>query len=98
MRRALFALSGTVTGLVLLLSFKTHPAAVTTPPAAPSTPAPTGSASDPSASPSPSGSGSASGSGTYTGTAADTRFGPVQVQITVTDGTVSAVQGVDYPQ
>jgi uncharacterized protein with FMN-binding domain len=96
MRRALFALSGTVTGLVLLLSFKTHPAAVTTPPAALSTPSPTGSASDPSASPSTSGS--ASGSGTYTGTAADTRFGPVQVQITVTDGTVTAVQAVDYPQ
>ena len=40
MRRALFAVSGTVVGLVMLLSFKTHPAAVTTPPAALGTPTP----------------------------------------------------------
>ena len=33
-----------------------------------------------------------------TGDAVDTRYGPVQVQITVTNGTVTAVQRVDYPQ
>jgi uncharacterized protein with FMN-binding domain len=97
MRRALFAVSGTVAGLVMLLSFKTHPAATSTPPAALGTAEP-GSTG---ATPTPSGSAAASTSGgtkTITGTAADTRYGPVQVQITVTNGTVTAVTAVDYPQ
>jgi uncharacterized protein with FMN-binding domain len=97
MRRALFAVSGTVAGLVMLLSFKTHPAAIPTPPAALGTaePGTTGAA------PTPSGSAAATTSGgtkTITGTAADTRYGPVQVRITVTNGTVTAVTAVDYPQ
>jgi uncharacterized protein with FMN-binding domain len=44
------------------------------------------------------GSSGGSASKTVTGEAADTRYGPVQVQITVTDGKVSAVQAVEYPQ
>jgi uncharacterized protein with FMN-binding domain len=35
---------------------------------------------------------------TVTGDATDTRYGPVQVQITVTNGKLTAVQAVDYPQ
>ena len=96
MRRALFALSGTIVGLVMLLSFKTHPAAVTTPPAALGTPAPDAAGG---ASPSPTTSASGSGgSKTVTGQAAQTQFGPVQVQITVSGGTVTSVTAVDYPQ
>jgi hypothetical protein len=98
MRRALLAVSGTVVGLVLLLSFKTHPAAVTSPPAALGTPAP-GTAGG--ASPGPSstaGSGGSGGSKTVTGHAAQTRYGPVQVQITVSGGTVTSVTAVDYPR
>jgi uncharacterized protein with FMN-binding domain len=34
---------------------------------------------------------------TYTGDAVDTRWGPVQVQITVTGGKVTAAQAVQYP-
>jgi uncharacterized protein with FMN-binding domain len=34
---------------------------------------------------------------TYTGNAVDTRLGPVQVQITVTGGKVTAAQAVQYP-
>jgi uncharacterized protein with FMN-binding domain len=105
MRRALFAASGTVVGLVLLLSFKTHPATVTTPPAALGTPAPdttggsSGSAPSASASPSASaGSASSGGTKTVTGAEAQTRFGPVQVQITVSGGTVTSVNAVEYPQ
>ena len=103
MRRALFAASGTVVGLVLLLSFKTHPATVTTPPDALGTPAPdtTGgsSGSAPSASASPAaGSASSGGTKTVTGAEAQTRFGPVQVQITVSGGTVTRVTAVEYPQ
>ena len=33
-----------------------------------------------------------------TGAAADTRYGPVQVQITVTDGKVTSVKAVEYPR
>lgn len=36
-------------------------------------------------------------SGTYTGTAVNTRFGPVQVQITVTDGQLTSVDAIEYP-
>jgi uncharacterized protein with FMN-binding domain len=92
MRRALLAVSGTVVGLVLLLSFKTHPAAVPTPPAALGTPAPDTAGA---ASPSPT---SAAGSRTITGEAAQTPYGPVQVQITVSGGTLTNVTAVDYPQ
>ncbi|HEY7103235.1 MAG TPA: FMN-binding protein [Mycobacteriales bacterium] len=93
MRNALLAVSGTIVGLVLLLSFKTHPAAVTSPPAALGTPAPdTGGGA--TASPTPA----SGGSRTVTGEAAQTRFGPVQVQITVSGGTVASVTAVDYPQ
>lgn len=48
------------------------------------------------------GSSSASGSnssasGTFTGDSVDTRWGPVQVQITVSSGKITAVQAVVYP-
>ena len=102
MRRALFTVSSTVAGLVLLLSFKTHPATVTTPPAALATPS-TDPGSSPSAEPgsSPSAAPSSGSSGstrTVTGAAADTRWGPVQVQIIVSGGTVTSVSAVEYPQ
>jgi uncharacterized protein with FMN-binding domain len=34
---------------------------------------------------------------TVTGSSADTRWGPVQVQLTVADGTITDVEVVDYP-
>jgi len=106
MRRALFAVSSTVVGLVLLLSFKTHPATVPTPPAAHGTPKPSGGAApSPGSTPgSTGGSGSTAGSAksggskTVTGDAGQTPYGPVQVQITVSGGTVTNVTAVDYPQ
>ena len=58
---------------------------------------------DPSSTASASGSTSssqtsgASASTTVTGTAADTRWGPLQVQITVADGTITDVSVVEYP-
>jgi uncharacterized protein with FMN-binding domain len=68
----------------------------------------TGTAS--SASPSPSATASSSASKpasagstttaakTYTGDSADTRWGPVQVQITVQNGKITKAVAVDYPQ
>jgi uncharacterized protein with FMN-binding domain len=44
-----------------------------------------------------SSSSSSAASGTVTGAAADTRWGPVQVQITVADGSITDVSVVQYP-
>ncbi len=38
-----------------------------------------------------------SSSGTFTGTAVDTRYGPVQVQVTVQGGKITAVEAIQYP-
>jgi uncharacterized protein with FMN-binding domain len=102
MRRAIFAILSTIVALVMLLSFKTHGVVTATiaPPAAVS-----GSSSD-SATPSTPSSGSTSDSTTgsssaatsITGDAVNTRFGPVQVQITVKNGKMTAVQAIVYPQ
>lgn len=44
-----------------------------------------------------SGSGASTGTKTYTGATAQTRYGPVTVQITVTGGKLSDVQATNYP-
>lgn len=56
----------------------------------------TGSSGSAGSSSSASGSNS-SASGTFTGASVDTRWGPVQVQITVSSGKITAVQAVVYP-
>lgn len=131
MKRIVYALMATVTGLVLLFSYRTSvapeaasalsdvaPVSSGTTAAAPApTPSSTATAS-PSASASSGSSGSAasgassgstsSGStgqtpssglrdGTYTGAAANTRYGPVQVQLTVSGGLITDVQVPEYP-
>ncbi|MEZ3156650.1 FMN-binding protein [Microbacterium sp. BWR-S6Y] len=131
MKRIVYALMATVTGLVLLFSYRTSvapeaasalsdvaPVSSGTTAAAPA-PAPSSTATaSPSASASSGSSGSAasgsssgstsSGStgqtppsglrdGTYTGAAANTRYGPVQVQITVSGGSITDVQVPEYP-
>lgn len=104
MRRVILAIVSTVAVLVILLSIKTHSAVpLTTPPAAVG--APSGAASG-------SGQGSGTGSGsstapggsagttstqTVTGTAAETMYGPVQVQITVKSRKLTAVNVIQYP-
>jgi uncharacterized protein with FMN-binding domain len=61
--------------------------------AAPSSSAPSSSG------PSSSGTGAGSSAArTVTGDSADTRWGPVQVQITVQDRRITAVKVVDYPE
>lgn len=148
MKRIIYAVFATISGLILLLSYRTSTGADLT--AAPvdtatgtttsdttATPAPgaaasggddqaessdvessdgdstgtasgTGSASSPGSSGTgstgtgSSGSGSAStasafADGTYAGEAASTRYGPVQVQITVSGGAVTAVDVLQYP-
>ena len=106
MRRVLLAIVTTVTGLVMLLSFKTHaivntragaavnpPAAVT--PAAGASPEPTGAS--PSTGATAKRANPAATRKTVTGSSVDTRYGPVQVKITVTNGKVTSAVAVDYP-
>lgn len=94
MKRVVLAVVSTVAALVLVLSYKTHsPSAVATPPAAVST------TTTPDTTPTPEATASSATTKTktYTGRAANTRYGPVQVQITVTNGTVTSAEAVVYP-
>ncbi|PTT17413.1 FMN-binding protein [Microbacterium sp. HMWF026] len=119
MKRIVYALMATVTGLVLLFSYRTslepEPASALadapTAGGAAVAPPTTGTPSE-SASPAPSSAASSSASaapaatpssssgladGTWTGQAANTRYGPVQVRITVSGGTITDVQVPQYP-
>lgn len=87
MRRAALALVTTVTGLVMLLSFKSHALPAST---APATVAVSGATTS-------TPSGTSSSASTVTGDAVSTRWGPVQVQVTVASGKVTDVQAVVYP-
>jgi uncharacterized protein with FMN-binding domain len=126
MKKILYALLATASGLILLFSYRTSLDAVppttalqasTTPTTTTTAPAPAAGASEP-ATPAPEAGGSGGGSsqsttsapggragsssglhdGTYTGASANTRYGAVQVQISVSNGQISDVQVVDYPQ
>jgi uncharacterized protein with FMN-binding domain len=119
MKRIVYALMATVTGLVLLFSYRTSlepepasaladaptagGAAVAPPttgtPSASASPAPSSAASS-SASAAPAATPSSSSGladGTWTGQAVNTRYGPVQVRITVSGGTITDVQVPQYP-
>ncbi len=124
MKKILYAVLATVSGLVLLFSYRTSHVDAIVPVAAGATT----SGSSTSEARSTSGTGSSSGTGTtgtgttgtgtgaadaaagaastsssglrdgtYTGSTADTRFGPVQVQITVTGGAITDVKVPEYP-
>ena len=133
MKRIAYAMLATVSGLVLLFSYRTSTGAEipTANAAAPAASTGTsgsgtgsGSGSTPNDSTSGSGSGSGSGSssgsgsttgtdgtgsttgtttssglkdGTFTGDAASTRYGPVQVQVTESGGSIASVDVVEYP-
>jgi uncharacterized protein with FMN-binding domain len=98
MRRVAFAIVGTIAGLVGLLSFKTHSASVANPPAAISTTGPGAPGATPNTGSTPSAPNvHGSSPSTVTGDAADTRFGPVQVRITVSNGKLTDVTAVEYP-
>ena len=84
LRRIVLASAATVSGMVLLLSLKPHE----TPTAAVAVPAPSGSAS----------AGTTTGTRTVTGDSVQTRWGPVQVRITLKSGKLTEVTAVTYPQ
>jgi uncharacterized protein with FMN-binding domain len=112
MRRITLWLLSTVAALVLLFSYRTSTMGVGGDSAAVASadPAPTGTGGTTSGSGNGSGnatssgagsgatgSTSSSGSGTYDGSVAQTRWGPVQVRITVANGKITDVEAVTYP-
>jgi uncharacterized protein with FMN-binding domain len=109
MRRITLWLFSTVAALVLLFSYRTSTGSSTTAPvaaAAPAAPAGPGTTGrTPGATPAPSASSASGSSGnsgssagkTYSGSVAQTRWGPVQVSITVADGKITDVAVPVYP-
>jgi uncharacterized protein with FMN-binding domain len=99
LRRVVLASAATVSGMVMLLSLKPHTGLDIS--AGSSSSVPQGSSS---AAPAPSagssdgsGGSSTSGSKTYTGDTVQTRWGPVQVRITVKSGRITEVTALAYP-
>ncbi|MFK4147874.1 FMN-binding protein [Streptomyces sp. NPDC004065] len=109
LRRAVLAGAATVSGLVMLLSLKPHTPPETTAAPAPVPSSGPGAITGSGGSTGPAGPGGAQGpggsssggkarvSGTYTGETAQTRWGPVQVRITVEKGRITDVTAVAYP-
>jgi len=119
MKKIVYAILTTLSGLVLIFSYRTSLEVVTPTVADPTTSTTTGTGSGTtsgsgtsgstssgttsSGSTSSSGTGSAATStsgltdGTYTGASTTTRYGPVQVQVTVTSGQIADVQVINYP-
>ncbi len=111
MRKIVIAVMSTISGLVLLFSYRTSTNSEAVAPtttdtgsgtgasasATPNASEASGAAPSASASTSPSASSGSSSSGTYTGDAVQTRWGTVQVQITVKDGKITKADAVEYP-
>jgi uncharacterized protein with FMN-binding domain len=98
MKRVIFSAAATIAGLVALLNFKTQPATTAaSSTAASGTSAASSSPATTAATSSDASSSASSGTATVTGTAASTRYGPVQVKVTVSNGKVTSVQAVEYP-
>ncbi|KAK1183009.1 FMN-binding protein [Streptomyces sp. NBS 14/10] len=100
MRKAALTTVSTVAGVVLLLSLKPHVNATTAVAAQPPSPSQSSSgASSSGAAPSPSTSHSASAgpTGTYTGDTINTRYGPVQLAVTLSKGKITAVKALQTP-
>jgi hypothetical protein len=105
MRRILFAVCGTIAGLAMLLSFKSHTSAgAVTGAAGTANTQPFGQASASaaaSASASPSGGSgvlSTTGGRQLTGQVANTAYGPVQIQLTLLQNKITKVSVLQQPE
>ena len=100
MRKIVVALMGTVSGLIMLFSYHTSLSGTGTLAVPPSIGASTTTSSSGSTSAGSSGGSSSAADGsstTVTGDTAQTQWGPVQVQITVSGGKITDVTPVQYP-
>jgi uncharacterized protein with FMN-binding domain len=90
LRRVLVVVGGTAAGLVLVLSYRTPPGPTAV--AATTTDSPGSLRSAPQGS-----GGSSAASETVTGSSVSTQYGPVQVQVTAHNGSLTDVQAVVLP-
>lgn len=99
MRRIIIALASTVTAVVMLFSWptSTNRSASTTTGGTSGTGTTGGTSSGTGSTGSSGSSGSTATTTTYDGDVASTRWGDVQVRITVTDGKVTASEAIAYP-
>jgi uncharacterized protein with FMN-binding domain len=96
MRRITLWLFSTIAALVLLFSYRTSTNSTAGATAVAQAPATAGTtAPDPAAS--TSGSKTSTGTKTYTGSVAQTRWGPVQVQLKVTNKKITNVSVIQFP-
>jgi uncharacterized protein with FMN-binding domain len=91
MRRITLAALGTLTSLVLLFGYHTSLAGPI------ATSSPTSVRSGATRASTAAGSSGSTSDRTVTGSVAQTRWGPVQVQLSVADGKITAVDVVQYP-
>ncbi|MFD4503128.1 FMN-binding protein [Streptomyces sp. NPDC058457] len=104
LRRIMLASAATVSGIVMLLALKPHTSPTVITDSVAQAPAPSSSAS---ASPGATGGSGSSGSGksgssstgtkTVTGDTVQTRWGPVQVKVTIKNGKITDVTALQYP-
>lgn len=92
MRRIVLWASSTAAALVLLFGYHTSTSG-----AAATAPQPIGASLSTTSTTATAGPGPTGAAGTFTGVTVHTRWGPVQVQVTTSDGTITAVQVVQYP-
>ncbi|MET9082363.1 FMN-binding protein [Streptomyces sp. NPDC004237] len=103
LRRALLASATTVSGIVLLLALKPHtgPTVVTDSvapaPSSSASAAPEASSGTGGSTKSSGGSTKSTGTRTVTGDTVQTRWGPVQVRITIKNGKITDVTALQYP-
>jgi uncharacterized protein with FMN-binding domain len=100
MRRVILAVTGTIAGLVALLSFRSHvPSAAVAAGSAGAGSAAAGSGSGSGSAGEPESSSSAlpSGARAIDGNVANTAYGPVQVQVVVKDQRIAAVNILEQP-
>ncbi|WP_282847559.1 FMN-binding protein [Microbacterium oxydans] len=95
MKKIIYALLATLSGIVLLFSYRTSLDAV--PPSDIASPASTTQSTSGSASTTTAGTTTGLTDGTFTGDTTQTRYGPVQVQITVSGGKITDAQALRYP-
>lgn len=103
MRRALITTGTTAAGIVLLLSLKPHESTLAGVSSqlstgdSPATRPSQGSTQDSTGSTSSGSTTSGSSSGAFSGETVRTRFGPVQVKITVKNGKLTKAEALQYP-
>ncbi|GAA1849578.1 FMN-binding protein [Pseudonocardia alni subsp. carboxydivorans] len=93
MRRIVVAVMATLSAVTLVLGYRTSTSAPDTTTAA----APTVRSPGTTSTPGGTVTGSGSGSTTVPGDTAQTRYGPVQVQVSVSGGRITAVDVLQYP-